>query len=107
MKYAAPACFGRFVTHSAAYVEAVAVEAELRERDEVLDVAHFMPLRRENSAIRVCFGLFEFALGIDLPDAVFQDETFMKCYWAAADMVCWANVSKDFAMTSRTRQTDL
>ena len=92
LEFAKPACFRRFLIHSAAYVEAVAVEAELRERDEVLDVASFQPLRRENSAIRVCFGLFEFALGIDLPDAVFADQTFMSLYWAAADMVCWANV---------------
>lgn len=53
----------------------------------------FKSLRRENSAIRLCFGLFEFTLGIDLPDSVFEDETFMKMYWASADMVCWANVS--------------
>ncbi|KAI0696796.1 isoprenoid synthase domain-containing protein [Cytidiella melzeri] len=89
--YAGPACFRRFLVHSAAYVEAVAVEAELRERNEILDVASYEPLRRENSAIRVCFGLFEFALGVDLPDVVFDDPTFMSLYWAAADMVCWAN----------------
>ena len=100
MEYAAPASFRRFVNHSAAYVEAVAVEAELRERDEVLDVAHFIPLRRENSAVRACFGLFEFARGIELPDAVFEDETFMKLYWAAVDMVCWANVRFHIASLS-------
>ena len=81
------------MAHCEAYVNAVAREAELRERGEVLDVASFEPLRRENSAIRLCFGLFEFALGIDLPDEVFEDEAFMNLYWAGADMVCWANVS--------------
>lgn len=69
------------------------VEAELRERDEVLSMAAFEPLRRDNSGVCVCFSLFEFALGIDLPDSVFEDKVFMEVYWAAVDMVCWSNVS--------------
>nr|BCX55497.1 sesquiterpene synthase [Phanerodontia chrysosporium] len=91
MQYAGPNCARRFLVHCKDYVEAVAREAELRETGEILDVEAFKHLRRENSAIRLCFGLFEFALGVDLPDAVFEDETFTKLYWAAADMVCWAN----------------
>lgn len=93
LKYAGPNCYRRFLDHCEAYVDAVAREAELRERGEVLSMKDFEPLRRENSAIRLCFGLFEFALGVDLPDEVFEDATFMKLYWAAADLVCWANVS--------------
>ena len=75
-------------------MEAVEREAELREMCEVLDMKSFETLRRENSAIRLCFGLFEFALGIDLPDDLFEDKAFMDLYWAAADMVCWANVRR-------------
>jgi hypothetical protein len=93
VKHAGPNSLRRFLIHCQAYVEAVAREAELRENDEVLGLLDYEPLRRENSAIRLCFGLFEFALGIDLPDVVFKDPTFMDLYWAAADMVCWANVS--------------
>lgn len=78
--------------HCEAYVEAVAQEAELRETDTVLGLEAFEALRRENSAIRLCFGLFEYVLGVDLPDEVFADDAFLACYWAAADMVCWANV---------------
>lgn len=70
----------------------MAREAEYRERGEVLDMESFKHLRRENSAIRLCFGLFEYSLGIDLPDEVFENPTFERLYWAAADMVCWANV---------------
>ncbi|KAE9408444.1 terpenoid synthase [Gymnopus androsaceus JB14] len=66
-------------------------EAELREHGEVLDLEAFIPLRRENSAVRLCFGLFEYVLGLDLPQEVFDDATFMEAYWAAADMICWAN----------------
>ena len=71
----------------------MAREAELREAGIVLDPLSFRDLRRENSAIRLCFGLFEYTLGIDLPDEVFEDERFRALYWYAADMVCWANVS--------------
>ena len=79
--------------HCQAYVDAVAQEAELREKGVVPPMLAYEPVRRENSAIRLCFGLFEFALGIDLPDEIFEDATFMDLYWAAADMVCWSNVS--------------
>ena len=93
LEYAGPRCYRRFLIHCVDYVNAVAREAELREQGEVLDIGAFQTLRRENSAIRLCFGLFEFALGIDLPDVVFQDEQFMTLYWSAADAVCWSNVS--------------
>ncbi|KIP11163.1 hypothetical protein PHLGIDRAFT_114823 [Phlebiopsis gigantea 11061_1 CR5-6] len=91
LKYAGPNSARRFLVRCEAYVEAVAREAELREMGEVLDMKSFEALRRENSAIRLCFGLFEFALGIDLPDDLFEDPSFMDLYWAASDMVCWAN----------------
>ncbi|TBU32549.1 terpenoid synthase [Dichomitus squalens] len=91
LDYAGPNSYRRFLVHCAAYVNAVAREAELREQGQVLDLAEFEILRRENSAIRLCFGLFEFALGCDLPDSVFHDEHFATMYWAAADMVCWSN----------------
>ena len=61
-------------------------------RREVLDTSSFETLRRENSAIRLCLGLIEYSLGIDLPDEVFHDEEFMTLYWAVVDMVDLANV---------------
>lgn len=69
-------------------------EAELRERGEVLDVEPFIALRRENSAVRLCLDLIEYCWGIDLPDEVFEDEAFTEIYWAAVDLICWANVSR-------------
>ncbi|THV02877.1 terpenoid synthase [Dendrothele bispora CBS 962.96] len=90
-KLAGPGTSRRFLQHCADYIECVSREAELRERGEVLSVESFTPLRRENSAIRLCFGLFEYVLGIDLPEEVFDCPVFMEAYWAAADLVCWAN----------------
>jgi hypothetical protein len=69
------------------------MEALLRERGDVLDPEAFIALRRGNSATRVCLGLVEYILGMDLPDEVWEDETFLKAYFAVVDMVCWANVS--------------
>jgi len=91
LQFARPGCFTRFLIHCEDYVEAVAKEAEYRERGQVLDMDSFETLRRENSAIRLCFGLFEYCFGEDLPEYVFDDPTFMTLYWAAADMVCWSN----------------
>lgn len=75
------------------YCAAVVTEAELRERGEVLDIDSFIALRRENSAVRLCFSLIESCCGTDLPTEVFEDATFMEIYWAAVDHVCWTNVS--------------
>ncbi|KAF9490782.1 terpenoid synthase [Pleurotus eryngii] len=90
-RLAGPNSSRRFLKHCEDYINAVSTEAELRERGEVLDIEPFTALRRENSAIRLCFGLFEYALGIDLPDEVFQDKTFQDMYFAAVDMVSWSN----------------
>ena len=54
-----PRSFRRFLKHCDDYIEAVSVEAQLREEGRVLSHKDFIPLRRENSAIRLCFGLFE------------------------------------------------
>ncbi|THH27413.1 hypothetical protein EUX98_g6776 [Antrodiella citrinella] len=86
LQFAGPGCHKRFLQHSRDYVTAVAKEAEYREHGQVLNLDSYENLRRENSAIRLCFGLFEFALGVDLPDEVFECPEFMSMYWAACDM---------------------
>lgn len=93
MRLAGERCSRRFLKHCEDYVNAVAREAELRERGEVLDMQSFILLRRENSAVRLCFSLIEYASGIDLPDEIYDDETFMTAYMAGTDLVCWSNVT--------------
>lgn len=92
-----PKTFRRFLEHCDAYVESVVQEAGLRDRKEVLELEEYVHLRRENSAVRVCFGMISYILGIDLPDEVFADPNFQKVYFSAVDMVCWANVSMECA----------
>ncbi|KAG6909950.1 Linoleate 10R-lipoxygenase cop4 [Tephrocybe rancida] len=91
LRLTGPRAISRFLKRWEAYCASVVREAELREQGEVLDVEAFIPLRRENSAVRLCFCLVEYCLGIDLPDEVFSDPVFMEIYWAAVDLVCWAN----------------
>lgn len=91
-----PNAFRRFLKHCENYTHCVAEEAILRERNEVLDVTSFIHLRRENSAIRLCYALVEYILGTDLPDDVFEDPFFSEMYFAAVDHVCWANVRISF-----------
>ncbi|TFY71414.1 hypothetical protein EVG20_g1594 [Dentipellis fragilis] len=86
-----PKTFRRFLQHGQDYIDCVVDEAGLRERGEVLDLDSYLVLRRENSAVRLCFGLIPFALGIDLPDEVYADPVFERIYFAGVDMVCWAN----------------
>jgi len=88
-----PNAFRRFLAHCDAYINSVIQEARLRDRGEVLGFVDYVHLRRENSAIRVCFGMIPYILGIDLPEEVFEDGNFQKIYFSAADMVCLSNVS--------------
>lgn len=90
--FAGPATARRFLKHSEDYVLGFAREAELREKNVVLDLASYDPLRRENSAVRYCFGLFGYILDMDLPDEIFKQPVFMEMHLAAVDMICWANV---------------
>ncbi|PSR88980.1 hypothetical protein PHLCEN_2v4942 [Hermanssonia centrifuga] len=86
-----PATLRRFLKHTEAYVHGFGREAELREAGVVLDVESYNVLRRENSAVRYCFGLFGFLLGLDLPDEIFEHPIMMEMHLAAVDMVTWSN----------------
>lgn len=94
MRTAGANCRRRFLKHCEDYIEAISKEAEYRERDEILDMGQYETLRRENSAVRLCFMLAVYALDIDLPDEVFEDSVFVTVYFAACDLVCWANVGR-------------
>lgn len=71
----------------------MAREAELREAGEVLTMEEYIPLRRNNSAVRLCVALVEYVLGVDLSEEVYENPVFLKAYWAVVDQVCWVNVS--------------
>ncbi|EIW77846.1 terpenoid synthase [Coniophora puteana RWD-64-598 SS2] len=83
--------FGRFVAICKSYADATYIEAEHRENNRVLDLDDFVIARRENSAVRCCFSINEHALGIDLPDSVFEDPEFLRMYFDAVDMIVIVN----------------
>jgi hypothetical protein len=80
------------VDNFCSYVDLVGREAVQRERDEVLDIPGYVAFRRETSAVRTCFDLVEYCLGLDLPQRVHDDPVFVSGYNAAMDLVFWANV---------------
>ncbi|THH27414.1 hypothetical protein EUX98_g6777 [Antrodiella citrinella] len=86
-----PACYRRYLKNCEDYIDAVGKEAHYREHGIVLDLEPFQHLRRENSAVRTCFGLFGLTLGLDLPDEVANHVVMMRMHLAAVDMVCWSN----------------
>ena len=75
------------------YAEAVAKEAEYRERGIVLDLEAYEHSRRNASSVRCCLTLAGIALGSDLPDEIIDHPDFHTMHIAATDMVCWANAS--------------
>ena len=88
-----PAFRQRLVEHYRSYAYATAHEADLRIRNDILSPEDYRDLRRETSAVRVCFDMFEYAIGQDLPNDLFDDEAFRIVYWAGVDMVAWSNAS--------------
>lgn len=86
----------RFLARFADYISAVSKESELRADNQTLNIDSFIHIRRENSAVRVCFALFEYVHGIELPDEVFENPVFMRMYWQGVDCVWLANVRKPF-----------
>ncbi len=70
----------RFIRHSCTYIRIVGKEAELRERGEVLNIHDYVALRREMGAVRPCFDLAEYGLGINLSKEVYDDPVFQSGY---------------------------
>jgi hypothetical protein len=93
MKNIKPRTWCRFVDQCERYIESVINEVSLRATKEVLPLAAYIGLRREDSAVMMSLTILEYSLGLELPDELFEDETFLKVYLAAVDMVCLSNVS--------------
>ena len=90
---AGPATGRRFIKDIEDWVEGFTVEADLREKDLILDLKSYNPLRRQTSAVHCCLGLIPYALGMDLPDEIFEHPIYNAMHNAALDMVTWSNVS--------------
>ncbi|KAK7037257.1 hypothetical protein VNI00_011248 [Paramarasmius palmivorus] len=88
---AGPETARRFLDHCKQTFSAFSKEAELRERSEVLSIRDYLTLRKETSGVRTCFDLSECLMGVDLPEAIYNMDSFRKGYEASMDLVCLAN----------------
>lgn len=93
MKFATPRHLQRFLERCKQLMLGAAEEAKLRQRGEVLSLDAYIPLRRVNVGVYVCFAFTEAVLGVDLPEEVYNDPVFNRLYDTATDLVWWANVS--------------
>ncbi|KAF9534914.1 isoprenoid synthase domain-containing protein [Crepidotus variabilis] len=91
LRLAGPNTVKRFADLCETYTQCVGREAELREHNQILGLEEFVPHRRQNSAVLLCFTLVEYVVGLDLKDEVYEDTTFRDAYFAACDYVCWSN----------------
>ena len=90
---ASPTTTSRFLGDFKKYLQCTAVEAALRERDVVLDLASYDLQRRENSAVPCILSMFDYLLDADLPDEIFYHPAYVEMRLAVTDMVAWSNVS--------------
>ena len=68
-------------------------ELEVRESKEVLPIKEYTLIRRDNCALRMGFTHIEYALGIALPDEIYENPVFDEMCLAALDMAWLLNVS--------------
>ncbi|TFK50849.1 terpenoid synthase [Heliocybe sulcata] len=91
VRHAHPNFLRRFMESWEDYANAFAKEAELREKNKVLGIQAYTDLRRENSGVRPCFHLLEYASDADIPDEVFENLVFQGMCLCALDMISWSN----------------
>ncbi|KAK7031135.1 hypothetical protein VNI00_013743 [Paramarasmius palmivorus] len=88
---AGPEATRRFLKHCKQTFFTFSKEAELRERSEVLSIRDYLTLRKETSAVRTAFDLSECLMGVDLPEVVYNMDSFRKGYEASMDLIYLAN----------------
>ena len=82
----------RFIDHFCRYVENTGIEAELREKNQVLDINGYISMRREAVAAKVALDLVEYCLGLNLPQHVHEDLVFVSARTAGVDLIALTNV---------------
>ncbi|KAJ7029378.1 terpenoid synthase [Mycena alexandri] len=88
---AGPGTQARFKETLAMFFEAVHIQAQQRDSDCVADLESYISLRRDTSGCKPCWALIEYALDIDLPPFVVEDEVIMALNQSTNDLVTWSN----------------
>ena len=82
----------RFISDLDAYAKSIITEAEDRETDHIRTVDEYIALRRDTCGAKPTFSFF--ALGLSIPDGVFDNPLVISLIENAADLVAITNVSK-------------
>ena len=81
----------RFISDFDAYAKSIILEAGDRETDHIRTVNEYMVLRRDTCGAKPTFSFF--ALGLNIPDGVFDNPLMISLIENAADLVAITNVS--------------
>ncbi|KAG8867912.1 hypothetical protein FRB97_002892 [Tulasnella sp. 331] len=81
----------RFLETTDLYLQAVHQHVVNRSNDKILDIESFIQLRRDNGALKMCFAMGEFSLGLDIPDEVLQHPLIQIMEDASNDVVVLSN----------------
>ncbi|KAG8855037.1 hypothetical protein FRB96_007232 [Tulasnella sp. 330] len=86
-----PGANRRFIETTDLYLQAVHQHVVNRSKDTILDIETFIQLRRDNGALKMCFAMGEFSLGLNIPDEVLQHPLIKIMEDAANDVVVLSN----------------
>ena len=81
----------RFISDFKAYTDSVILEAEDRVTDHQRTVNDYLTLRRDTCGAKPTFSFF--ALGLNIPDAAFDNPIMISLIENAADLIAITNVS--------------
>ncbi|KAG8868414.1 hypothetical protein FRB97_007559, partial [Tulasnella sp. 331] len=86
-----PGAHRRFLETTDLYLQAVHQHVVNRSKDKILDIESFIQLRRDNGALKMCFAMGEFSLGLNIPDEVLQHPLIKIMEDASNDVVVLSN----------------
>ncbi|KAG1870643.1 isoprenoid synthase domain-containing protein [Suillus subalutaceus] len=88
---AGPGCTKRFIHRCELSFAAVAKQVDDRAKGHMYDLASYIALRRDISAVKIAFAVIEYVARIDLPDEVMSHPIIMALEDAANDYISWSN----------------
>ncbi|KAK0211241.1 terpenoid synthase [Desarmillaria ectypa] len=88
---AGPGAQARFKETLELFFEAVNIQALDRDRGIIPDLESYIDVRRDTSGCKPCWALIEYALDIDLPDEVAENEVIQALNQHTNDLVTWSN----------------
>jgi len=91
IKDAGPGVQARFKESLELFFEAVNVQANDRDNGVIPDMESYIDVRRDTSGCKPVFDLIEYALRIDLPDAVVNHPVIKALNQGTNDLVTWSN----------------